>query len=354
MKKKREVLPVVLWALMATGIRALYFFLSNGQMNDTCEYYAHAMIKLGQKEPVLTSELAYIYTESISYLLGFVGNHIGSVAVYHLLMQIAWLLLYFFGVRYSFGKTAGYVAGSILAVSPWLLQTMFMVTPENFLMFFFSLLLFALGVLYKNMKKCDGNIVGGWKVYLLLLGFFVGVICTWNYIGWLLVLLIICLLTPALARLLLATGGILLGILVSTIKYIELTGVPLAEQFSWILTQFKKFPGRCLDISPLLLFWVIFSLVAGMIGKCLEKAVLKKRLVKETLNANESIKMEENMITTEEGKKIKLLDNPLPVPKKHVKREMDFKINTIEELTENGIVKDDFDHAIKENDDFDV
>lgn len=354
MEKKREVLPVVLWTLTAAGIRVLYFLLSNGQMNDTYEYYAHAMIEPGQKEPVLTSGLAYMYTESLSYLLGFVGNHIESVAVYQLLLQTVWLLLYFFGVRYTFGKIAGYAAGSVLAVSPWLLQTMFMVTPENFLMLFFSLLLFALGVLYRNMKKCGGSIAGGWKVYLLLLGFLAGVVCTWNYLGWLLVLMMICLLTPALARLLPATGGILLGIFVSSIKYTELTGALLAEQFGWILTQLKKFPGRCQDISPFLPCLVISSLAVGMIGRCLEKAVLKKRLLKETAAANERAESEENVITTEEGKTIKLLDNPLPVPRKHVKREMDFKINAIEDLTENGIVKDDFDHPIKENDDFDV
>lgn len=53
-------------------------------------------------------------------------------------------------------------------------------------------------------------------------------------------------------------------------------------------------------------------------------------------------------IITEDGRRIKLLDNPLPGPKKHVRREMDFDLDFEEEE------KDDFDVKIKEDDDFDL
>lgn len=52
-----------------------------------------------------------------------------------------------------------------------------------------------------------------------------------------------------------------------------------------------------------------------------------------------------NREDTDEKKEIKYLDNPLPLPKKHVKRKMDF---------EHENRKDDFDFHVKENDDFDV
>ncbi len=47
-----------------------------------------------------------------------------------------------------------------------------------------------------------------------------------------------------------------------------------------------------------------------------------------------------------EEKKVRYLDNPLPLPKKHVKRVMDYSINVS--------CDDDFDYPIKENDDFDM
>ena len=54
----------------------------------------------------------------------------------------------------------------------------------------------------------------------------------------------------------------------------------------------------------------------------------------------EDIKMEEK----KEQKQIKYLDNPLPLPKKHVKRTFDFEVDK----------KDDFDIDIEENDDLDI
>lgn len=45
-------------------------------------------------------------------------------------------------------------------------------------------------------------------------------------------------------------------------------------------------------------------------------------------------------------KKVRYLDNPLPLPKKHVKRVMDYSIDVSND--------DDFDFPVKENDDFDV
>ena len=46
-----------------------------------------------------------------------------------------------------------------------------------------------------------------------------------------------------------------------------------------------------------------------------------------------------------EQPKVELLENPLPLPKKHEKKVMDFDV---------AKQKDDFDFALSENDDFDV
>ena len=68
----------------------------------------------------------------------------------------------------------------------------------------------------------------------------------------------------------------------------------------------------------------------------------------------EEQKQEENSIVTEDGRRIKLLDNPLPVPKRHVKKKMNFKVNATGEQQPEGEQKDDFDHQTDVNDDFDV
>lgn len=50
-------------------------------------------------------------------------------------------------------------------------------------------------------------------------------------------------------------------------------------------------------------------------------------------------------VNTQETSKVTYLENPLPVPKRHEKRIMDFTV---------GEKTDDFDISIDENDDFDV
>lgn len=61
--------------------------------------------------------------------------------------------------------------------------------------------------------------------------------------------------------------------------------------------------------------------------------------------------MQDGYFTTQDGRIVKFLDNPLPVPKKHVKKEMDFKFHDVEPLEKKA---DDFDYPIRENDDFDI
>ncbi|MBD5396248.1 MAG: hypothetical protein HDR23_05830 [Lachnospiraceae bacterium] len=50
-----------------------------------------------------------------------------------------------------------------------------------------------------------------------------------------------------------------------------------------------------------------------------------------------------------EEKKIKYIENPLPLPKKHVKRTLEFKYNDPQ-----AELLDDFDVKISDDDDFDI
>ena len=53
----------------------------------------------------------------------------------------------------------------------------------------------------------------------------------------------------------------------------------------------------------------------------------------------------ENSIITEDGRRVQLLENPLPLPKKHVRKEIHFDIEDF---------ADDFDFKISDGDDFDL
>ena len=385
MEKKKQRLLTTVWILVASGIRILYFFLEHRNISDTYEYYAHSVIELGKKEPFLTSGLSYAYTEKLSDLLGFMGNHMEPIAVCQMLMQVVWLIVFFFGMRMLFGNVGGFVAGSVLAVDPWLLGTIFVVTPENYLMLVFSALLLALGFFYKRTKVYGWYRSNGCEIYLMILGFLIGMVCAWNYLGWLLVILMIYVLfcnhrnleeklweqkqkeeleekyqlMPAFSQAFILTLGILIGMFATLMKYTGLTGLPVVEQFVWWLNQFQTFPGRCQGISVWLTIWLLLAVFMGVVCERTEKAILRKRLLKEMYGEEPSVekeeqKQEENSIVTEDGRRIKLLDNPLPVPKRHVKKKMNFKVNATGEQQPEGEQKDDFDHQTDVNDDFDV
>ncbi len=53
---------------------------------------------------------------------------------------------------------------------------------------------------------------------------------------------------------------------------------------------------------------------------------------------------EEGYVMTQDGRKVKLFDNPLPLPPKHVKKTMGFDFQS---------PRDDFDHQVEDRDDFD-
>ena len=73
----------------------------------------------------------------------------------------------------------------------------------------------------------------------------------------------------------------------------------------------------------------------------------KKELIAAESVTEQKQNVTENAETEREQKvaEVTYLDNPLPVPKKHEKRSMDFALNG---------KTDDFDISIDENDDFDV
>ncbi len=61
---------------------------------------------------------------------------------------------------------------------------------------------------------------------------------------------------------------------------------------------------------------------------------------------------QDDYFITEDGRRIKYIENPLPGPKKHVKREMDFDLKEVDDLMDFPD-ENEFDYKIKENDDFD-
>lgn len=447
MENKKQRLLTVLWILAAVITRILYFLFKSQTVADTYGYYAHALAG-AEEAPVLTSGMAYAYTNHLSKLLPYLENGAETIGLYHLILQILWMVFLIVGMGILFGGMAQFLTGGILMFAPQILESIFVVSPENYFMFCFSLLFLALALFYGRTKKRGWYRSSFGELYLMLVGFWIGIICIWNYGGWLLLPIMIHILSKNRYNLKdkiweqkqkeiylerqqvmqvgsqtsILTVGTLIGMYSTLMKYTGITGDFVGEQFCWWIVQYKDLPERCQDIATQLILWLLLAGMVGILCSMLIQAIRRRKLqnmmyedeiypqdedeeefifdkkalkreereerkekkreakeekkekkkeAKETKKETkketrketkkeikEKAQKEAQYVVTRDGRKVELLDNPLPVPPKHEKRDMDFKFN---ELPEESAAKedawdkiDDFDLKGIEKDDFDV
>lgn len=393
MENKKQRFLTVLWVLAAATIRIIYFFFGNQSIVDTYGYYSNAMLQAEGTEPVLISGMAYAYTGNLAKLMPYFKNGPESAAIYHLILQIVWIAFIIIGMGILFGGIAQLLTGGILAFAPQILESIFVVSPENYYMFWFSLLFLALALFFGRTKKRGWYRSSFCELYLMLTGFWTGVICTWNYIGWFLLPIMIYVLAKNRYNLkdkiweqkqkdiylerqqVMKVGsqasilvvGQLLGMYSTLMKYTGMTGISVGEQFRWWASMYKELPGRCQDIPTYLAALVLLAGAVGILCSVLIEAVRRRKIQNEMYedqvetDREEVKKKEPQYIVTEDGRKVELLDNPLPVPKRHEKKEMDFKLNDFNDFSEKPVIEEDampktdeFDLGVLENDDFDV
>ena len=151
---------------------------------------------------------------------------------------------------------------------------------------------------------------------------------------------------PLPSEMIILAAGMLSGGYATLMKYTGVTGLYIQEQFLWWKDRLFRFDnGRFQDLELWLPLGLMIAICAGAVLEIILKAVSRKEseekdIEKEMAPLPEDGKVEEK----KEKKQVKYLDNPLPLPKKHVKRTLDFELDK----------KDDFDIEIKEDDDFDI
>ena len=304
-----------IWILAAIASRTVYFLLSRSgeglagflglsekPVLDTYGYFEYAMIRTGGSERVLSAGLSTGYGENLSRLLRFVGNKTEAVCVYQLVLQILWLLLFFAGMCLLFGRLAGITAGSILLVSPWIMNTVFVICPENYYMLHWTIVLVILGCLQKPLRNKGLNNFG--RLCLIVMGFYLGVICIRNSLGIYLPLWLFCAVAAGIAS-------------------------------QWIFNYMGKRNRRTAAEEDER-----------------EGAVKNTGTPDKEAGKAPAEEKQDDYFITEDGRRIKYIENPLPGPKKHVKREMDFDLKEVDDLMDFPD-ENEFDYKIKENDDFD-
>lgn len=392
MNKKRKITAGILFCLifvLCAGIRG--FLLADGQipLRDDVSLYEASMIREEKNEPVMTSGVVFAYTEIVTDVLKFTGNKLEAVAVMQLLLQCATVVLLYFGCFALSGRTAAWLEALFFSAFPFFWQLIFAARPENIYLAGFGFLLLLTGICRQKIKK-EGFCRRSRDEFLILLtGFVSGVLLIWHLMTVFLMIVFLAVVAFHAAQILerrkdfknrkkrevLLKGeaeamgltahfliylcGILLGCSGTLMKYTGITGNTFAEQFSWWIRSFTavQFQG----LSPFFVFFLPGS-VLGAVGiqflmdriaerkeasLLVDEAVEEVEMVltEEPENGGEMETVEEKKEEKKEKKKVNYIENPLPLPKKHVKRNFDFKIDRR---------KDDFDIDIEEGDDFDI
>lgn len=365
---------MALWGLAVAISRAVSFFLTERTMADTYEYYANAMIQAQEKQQVFSTGLAYIYRENLSGLLQFTGNRIEAAGVYQMILQILWLWLFLAGACMVFGKLAGFISGTMMAVSPWILESIFVVSPENFYMLFWAGALFFSGLAVKEVPEREKSGAGN-MLCLLAAGFLAGMITVWHFLGlYLLPVFLYAFIRERrrVKRKFVLPVGLMLGGLTAFAYIAMAAGKSAAAQaYGWMM-ELKDLPLRYLNEETELENWLFCAMAAGILFRNLSGLIGKDKSRNEEEETSEDAAPEDtaeklprkvpqkvaaaeedpdSYFITGDGRKVKYLDNPLPVPKKHVKKEMNFAIEDVEGDFD---INDDFDFQISNGDDFDI
>ena len=165
-------------------------------------------------------------------------------------------------------------------------------------------------------------------------------------------------------------AGMFVGEYCTLMKYTGVTGNFIKGQTIWWLKQLIYIEdGRWQDLAWWFPLWLALSIILGAVLQAIvrfiynrmkdhevrkmerqenKKKISKKKESKKQENKKKTAAKEEAKAPEEtkvEEKKVNYIENPLPLPKKHVSRTLDFKTD------ENN---DGFDVEVNTNDDFDI
>lgn len=383
--------------------RIYLYMQSTPDMIMITQYYHDATVKAGAGVEPAAHGASYLYTLCLSFVLSFLGNKACAAVCLQIFLQMLTVLLAFFAVRKIAGRIPACAVMLMLAVSSVYAGQIFILTPENF---FFLLYLAGLFIIGSYMKMyCRGKFpVAAGIAGAFLSGIVIGILCYLDAIALTLLFLLPAFFTGIQKRekkeffsakisvsffvLTLASGGLsFMGALAAYAFYSHGKIGQAAETWfllyrnhikaDYVFYQTNRSIIECLILvvpAALLImsfwnrkdkqnasFWIClmfllaptpltatgvlpYQVFSIFVWSVLAGIGLQQSFVWEEKKV---AKTEVNIQTVDEDKGVpRFIENPLPLPKKHEKKEMDYQYEISED-------KMNFDVEIKENDDYD-
>lgn len=400
---RKSILPELLIAgLLFAVMTVMRLFYINSHEIQGAGFYELCRIQAGTQMPQLEYGVGDLYAKMLYLLFWLFGNHMLYAAYLQMALQLAALVFFYFALRNLWGFIPAIAAEAALLVFPEFLESLVILNQENLLLFLLcGNLALAAAVLGRTARK--QNAAGGYAFVILVSGIGAG-LCAYLEKLYLAVPAMLLLALLLIKRPEEATGiqrrrlqvpvyliGLGLGFGVCLLVKRQITG----QQYAAVWAEYDRvqlsgevfLSGSVMNYaSALLLFFVFVAAAAAMViySYCereqilseikeeiqiqdiesfekseIKKSEIEKMEIKESKIKESEIKAvtgQENsrnvqeqlpQETAEEKKTVKYIENPLPVPKRHVKKEMDFGFEPDSDLMK-------YDVMVEENDDFDL
>lgn len=374
-EKKKSILPEVLitgalFAVMAI-IRVIY--INSHEINDA-GFYELCRIRIGTEMPQLEYGIGDLYVKLLYCLFWLFGNHITYGVYLQFVLQMGAMMLFYAAMRRLLDFVPAIAITTALFVFPQFMESLVTLNQQNLLLFILGMNLAGAAVLL------GGTIHTGQKKYhtviaLLLVGMLGGISVylekLYLAIPAVIVLVLLIAKRPKQAVLVqkrvlqlpLYLIGLCIGFGVVVLVKQQFAG----QQYMEVFAEYDRvqlngglfYSDNVMNYALAILLYTIFAVVcAGLVtnsyrGKAVDGLEQKAELQIKDIESfepaeTESLRTEsEQDAVSAQKEKIKYLDNPLPLPKRHVKKEMNYGFEPDENLMK-------YDIAVADDDDFDV
>lgn len=298
MKGKSISSTIAMVLLLVAGIALRVFGM--GSIEPESVYFDLAKVAEGQEIPRMAYGAAYVYIQLLHLLFRVFGNIFEAAIWLQIVLQMIAGSFVYSGIRKTAGTVSAIIALGVLMLSPWGIKQALLLSPECLLFLIFSLTLFACGKCIEKNKRILKCITA---ILLLAITCYLYIpeilnLSSWKFGDWL---------SMELMTLVVLAAGCCVKVL-------------FARKKGAVETVWED----------------------GKMEACLE-AIGMDRMDWEAVGESQEVSVEESPVMPQ----VTLIENPLPLPKKHVKKVLDY-----DRQLEEG--KDDFDIEIDEYDDFDI
>lgn len=398
------LLAEIIIAVILVGVGITLRVTNLASAGEDASYFAITVVAEGQSIPVVVHGASYLYLQLLHLIFLLFGNSFMAGVWLQIILCVLATAVVYFAVRKIAGIVAAMIMLDFLMIGPLMIEESLMLSPEMLFLLIYAIGLLAVAFCIRGSKKViicllvgiviglctypdiygvsllfmavtgillrknDEDITVAKRIVsalICILGAFVGfggvlfvdaLLCGKSFLdvlnAWWQLYLPETFVLPGLVNLVYSSLDVLFLILLLAIGIFSFwCSREIDRQSVWIipiviLVLFQCFGMGVAVQNVMIYLYLLMAIIAGtnitLIFKSKESEPKEAEAVEKR-----SRKTVRTPVLKEEEPQIQYLENPLPLPKKHERKTLDFDIVDIE-------VEDDFDYNVADDDDYDI